>query len=350
MTSRAKFPELWLRYVNDDAQVMVNSLYPWQLDDWRQIEAYFKQGRIPQALLLTGAAGLGKRRLAECFAQALLCHASTPDHPICGECPGCQLFQAQTHPDYFWVGPDEPGKAIGIDKIRQLIVTLSLKPQGPARRIAILSPAEQLNTPSANAFLKCLEEPGERTSFVLISEMPSRLPATIRSRCQTLVCRRPDAQTVGAWLQQQGFNECTDTLLSLCDGSPLKARQYAEFGIMAVYRDCFAEWLSVAKGKQNVVTLVEKWLKLEQLPSTEILVWLLKWLIDLIKLKTAAERDLPDTDYKKALQGVAERLELHGLYRYYDEVLKARQLLATQVNKQLLFEQLLIGWLQLHRS
>ncbi|MBS3965436.1 MAG: DNA polymerase III subunit delta' [Methylomonas sp.] len=325
-----------------------NGLHPWQLDDWQRLRAYLEQDRIPQALLLTGQAGLGKRQLAECYARALLCHARTPDGQACGECQGCRLSAAHTHPDYVLVESDEPGKAIGIDRIRQLIAQLSLKPQSQACRVVIVSPADQLNTASANAFLKCLEEPGERTCFVLISATPSRLPATIRSRCQTWLCRQPDSQVLATWLKQGGFTGSIAALLRLCGGSPIQARHYAEQGIIEVHQSCFADWFGIAKGKRDVVTIAENWSKLEQPSASELMAWLIEWLVDLVKLKTAVEREPRDADYENALQDLCPRLELPRLHRYYDQALNARQLLTTQVNKQLLFEQLLIGWLQLH--
>ena len=160
-----------------------SSLYPWLQSYSNRLLDYIRQNKIPQALLLTGNNGLGKRKLAEYYASILLCENLGDNLEACGECQSCKLIASATHPDFLMIEPEEPGKAIGINVIRGLITRLSLKPQFNGQRIIIIDAADHLNNAAANAFLKCLEEPNERTSFVLIAEKPSLLPITIRSRC-----------------------------------------------------------------------------------------------------------------------------------------------------------------------
>lgn len=325
------------------------SFYPWQQAIWQHLAGYIEQQRIPQALLLTGVAGLGKRHLAEVYAASLLCQARGANGQACGSCAGCKLYQAQTHPDYLTMEPDEPGKAIGIDKVRQLIVKLALKPQYEAYRLVIFQPADALNTSSANAFLKCLEEPGERTSFILISDQPSKLPATIRSRCQKIHFERPDNQVVGDWLRQQGIKDDIDKLLRMAQGAPLLAKHYAEHQFIPIRRECFEAWRQVADGKGNLLAVAEQWQKQEAIDLSVLLAWIAGWLADMVKLAHGIDgADLENPDFKKSLQALAERLEFKRLYQYYDTVLNCRSQLATQINKQLLTERLLIDWSQLN--
>lgn len=330
-------------------QSSFSTIYPWQQALWQHLIGYIQQQRIPQALLITGVAGVGKRHLADVFANSLMCQSPLDDHSACGHCHSCKLWAAQTHSDFLLVEPDEPGKAIGIDKIRQLIVKLALKPQFEAYRVVIISPADQMNTASANAFLKCLEEPTERTCLILLSEKPSRLPATIRSRCQTLHCASPDSEIAGQWLQQQGVAENIDLLLSLAQGAPLVAKRYADQEFLALRLSYFDTWLEIAEGKQNPVTTAEQWQKPGGLDLPVLFKWMLDWITDLIKSAYQVESiHLHNPDQKKSLQAVAERLELKSLYRLYDSLLSAQAQLDTQINKQLLLEQLLITWSQLN--
>lgn len=329
--------------------MMSSDVYPWQQAVWRHLLGYVELQRIPQALLVTGQAGLGKRHLAVAYARALMCHTPSNDYAACGECHSCKLFAAQTHPDFLLVEPDESGKAIGIDKIRQLIVKLALKPQFDTQRVVIVSPADSLNNASANAFLKCLEEPTARTCLILLTEKPSRLPATIRSRCQVVPCEVPDRNLAGQWLRQQGAGENSDMLLSLSQGAPLLAREYAQQNLMAVRQDYFSAWVEVAEGKKNLVALAEQWQKPAALDLQVLLTWMLGWVADLIKSCCQIDADqLRNPDMKKPLQALAKRLELKRLYPFYDSLLIARSQLSTPINKQLLLERILISWSQLN--
>lgn len=325
------------------------SVYPWQEALWRHLLGYVEQQRIPQALLITGSAGLGKRHLAEVFARSVMCHAPLANHSACGQCHSCKLFEANTHTDFLMLEPEEPGKSIGIDKIRQLIVKLALKPQFERYRVVIVTPADQLNSASANAFLKCLEEPTERTCLILLTDKPSRLPATIRSRCQTIHCQPPHKSVSAQWLRQQGVTENVDVLLNLALGAPLVAKDFAERDLPALRQEYFDSWLQIAEGKGNLVQIAEQWQKAERLELAVVLSWLLNWVADIIKAAHRADADLlHNPDMKKTLQALADRLELRCLYQFYDSLLKAYAQLNTQINKQLMLEQILINWSQLN--
>ena len=324
-------------------------VYPWLQSTWEHLQGYIRQQRIPQALLISGAPGIGKRFLAETFSRSLMCHSPLPDYSACGQCHSCRLFAAQTHTDFLCLEPDEPGKAIGIDKIRQLIVKLALKPQFETYRVVIITPADQMNIASANAFLKCLEEPTERTCLILLTEKPSRLPATIRSRCQAIQCRVPTKQVARQWLVEQGVSENIDTLLNLARGAPLVAKLYADQSIVGLRQSYFDAWVQMTEGKTNPVEVAEKWQKSDLLDLSTVLRWMIDWVLDIIKIKYLADLDqLHNPDMKKSLQGFAERLELKGLYRFYDDLLTAYSQLDTQINKQLMLEQILIDWSQLN--
>ena len=71
---------------------------PWHQDTMAQLLDQHQQGRLPHALLISGARGIGKLRLAESLAQTLLCEKPAGGLP-CGQCQGCQLSTAGTHPD-----------------------------------------------------------------------------------------------------------------------------------------------------------------------------------------------------------------------------------------------------------
>lgn len=322
---------------------------PWLQHNWSQLAGYIAQDRVPQALLISGNKGLGKQPLAETYATALLCDLPQADGMACGQCQSCLLFKAETHPDYIVIEPEEPGKSIGIGVIRQLTAKLSLKPQFDNYRVVIINPADNLNAASANAFLKFLEEPTERTCLVLITEKPAKLPATIRSRCQKMQLSAPTDDVLVSWLQQQGIEKDTDILLHLSQGSPLLAKQLAESTLLQLRAECFSNWLKFTQAKLNFVELAEQWNKLEKAEIEFLLFWLISWVADMVKLGFGGQSvNLLNPDLASNLQELRQRLDLTNIYKYYDFLLLGHKRLDTQINKQLMFEEILIKWSELN--
>lgn len=317
-------------------------ILPWQHQEWQYLQRYIVQKRIPQALLITGTNGLGKRQLADQFARVLLCGQSDAHGIACGQCQSCLLFNAKTHPDLIYVEQEEIGKKITIAQIRSLNTALTLKPQFDSYRVVIVNPAEQMNNAAANAFLKCLEEPTERTSIILITATPSRLPATIRSRCQKLSISTPDTATLHAWLKHNNIHNDLEILGKLTRNAPLLALQVATENHIASRLACFASWLAIAKHQNHPVIVAEQWLAL---PDTALLFWLTSWVMDLIKCVHQVQAEhLYNADLTKPLQELARQLKLTDLYALYDLLLTSHKQLHTQINKQLLLEEILITW------
>jgi DNA polymerase-3 subunit delta' len=202
---------------------------------------------MPHALLIHGAQGIGKLRLAERFAQSLLCEAVDAAGEPCGECAGCRWLGAGSHPDCRWVEPEalarqpasmaeadetaparaaKPSLEIKVDQVRALDDFLNLKSHRGGTRVALIHPAEAMNANAANALLKGLEEPPGRAMFVLVSHRPARLLATLRSRCVAVPVPNPDAAASLAWLESQGARDAA-SWLAYASGSPLRALQYA---------------------------------------------------------------------------------------------------------------------------
>ncbi len=327
----------------------MNKSLPWLQESWSQLSHYLNQNRIPQALLIVGNKGFGKQQLAQNYSQALLCMDALPNGLFCGKCQACTLFKAATHPDYSVIEPEETGKAIGISVIRQLTGKLALKPQFERHRVVVINPADSLNNASANAFLKYLEEPTERTCLILITDKPSKLPATIRSRCQKLVISLPDSERVKIWLKQQGITETPDLLLNLSQGSPLLAKQLAEGEILKLRMQCFTDWLGLTATAENLITLAEQWSKLDRDALDLLLFWLISWVEDMIKLAYDKQSvRLINLDLIKHLQESVKKLDLKAVYKYYDFLLLSQQRFNTQLNKQLMLEEILIQWLKLN--
>src|SRR5580698_440088 len=182
------------------------------------LRGMFQRGRVPSAMLFTGAQGIGKFTLARMFAQAANCERLEDD--FCGECAACEkiarladpapLIEAgleqrgesadaatvertplilETHPDVWLIVPDPvrlrtpvARPMIRVGQLRAVQRAAYFKPQG-RRRVFILDGADTMRWTDADLFLKILEEPPESATLVLIAPTPDSLLQTIRSRC-----------------------------------------------------------------------------------------------------------------------------------------------------------------------
>ena len=152
-----------------------------------QIQALSNQSCLPHAWLMIGPNQDAKELLAKQLSQWLFCSQAQEHSLACGTCRQCQLFIAETHPDFFHLLPEKEGGTIKVQEIRTLIDYIVGKPQIADKKIVIISPAEAMNLQAANAFLKTLEEPADNTYIFLLTQQVHALLPTIVSRCQQLM-------------------------------------------------------------------------------------------------------------------------------------------------------------------
>jgi len=222
-----------------------------------QLSRAVADDRLPQVLLVTGPAGVGKQRLALWLGQLLLCRK--PGTEPCGECPGCRQVLGLAHPDLHWFVPvprpkageadkqiDEvsilleaamaerresglwnapDGMAIhGVAAARLLQRHASLTPVAGGWRVFIIGHAERLvpqasSPEAANALLKLLEEPPGRSLFVLTTVEPGLLLDTIRSRATPIRLGRLGDDEVRAFLEKARPDLATDEVIMRARGS-----------------------------------------------------------------------------------------------------------------------------------
>jgi len=202
---------------------MTLSYYPWQQSQWEDLVDRLNSSTLPHALLLKGPRYLGKLHFAEAFAAFLLCerNSSSPTNSMCGECAGCHLVMAGSHPDLRLIEP-EGSRQIKIEQIREIIEFANQTAQMRGYRVIIIHPAEAMNINSANALLKSLEEPGEKTMLLLVSHQPGSLLPTVRSRCQQLTFHLPDREVAEQWLATTEVQGNHALLLNIAGGSPVR--------------------------------------------------------------------------------------------------------------------------------
>lgn len=321
-------------------------LYPWTEQQWQQLQTRRQQQQLPHALLLSGARGLGKRDFAIALAKSMLCTAPQPDGTACGQCRHCQQFEAGSHPDFYLLEPEEAGKQIKIDQVRQLGQALALVSHQGGYRVAIIHPAENMNLAAANSLLKTLEEPPQNTLLMLVTAQPSQLPATILSRCQKIMFTAPERSNSLAWLKNEhSINEQDASVaLAIARNAPLAALDYAKSEQIELRNTLFRSLVEIAEHEQPALQAMKPWLKLDLF---EPINWLYGWISDLIRARLMPGAQLYNQDLSQDLHNLAQRVDLKGLFGLQDEVNQVLRYPRAPFNPQLVMENLILGWEQL---
>lgn len=312
---------------------------PWLSGPWSVLRRYFLSGRVPQALLLHGPAGVGKGLLAQSFAARLLCTAGEGEF-ACGACVGCRLREAGTHPDFLLVESAEPGKSLKVDMVRDMLASLSLSPQYAHNRVVRLPAADLMNRYAANSLLKTLEEPDLQTRFLLTAEHPGNVPATIRSRCQRVAVPLPPRELTEDWLRRHSPPvDDISARVTVARGAPLHALAL-DASRLAARCGMLQSFAAVAQGEADPVAAAALW---EKFGPDELVSSLIAWLEDLIRLRNAAGAcAINNLDWADALRTLSGRLRLTRLYVCLDLAYRAKRLLSGQANRTLLLEELAI--------
>ena len=136
---------------------------------------------MTHAWLITGPPGSGRSVAAIAFAAALQC---TGEFPGCGQCPGCRTTMARTNGDVSILTTEST--QIRIDEVRQIVLRAQTAPSQGRWRVIVIEDADRMMERTANVLLKAIEEPPERTVWLLCAPSAEDMITTIRSRCRHL--------------------------------------------------------------------------------------------------------------------------------------------------------------------
>ena len=308
---------------------------PWQARAYTQLAAVLDAGRMGHGVLFAGAAGLGKRAVAERLAQRALCRARDADGEPCGTCKSCQLFAAGTHPDYADVSfiLNKEGTRmrteIVIDQIRELSERLALTPQYGGAQVALLEPADAINNAAGNALLKTLEEPHPGRYLWLITAHPARLSATIRSRCQRVEFRLPPRDEAVAWLAAQGHSPAVAAeALDAARGHPGLADAWIRSDGLALRRQVASDLDKLERGTAGALATAQAWVADEHAA---------------LRLSHAADIAL-ERCAASGRSGLTDAGRTRSLAAWFDAANRTRELLRTTVRADLAVTELLLAW------
>ncbi|HEU5456338.1 MAG TPA: DNA polymerase III subunit delta' [Nocardioides sp.] len=156
---------------------------------------------MTHAWLFTGPPGSGRSNAAIAFSAALQCEQGG-----CGECHACHTVLAGTHADVSVIRTEK--LSIGVDEVRDLVRRAALAPAGRRWQVMVVEDADRLTDQACNALLKAIEEPTDRTVWMLCAPTVEDVLQTIRSRCRLVTLSTPTAADVTAFLvRTEGVDE-----------------------------------------------------------------------------------------------------------------------------------------------
>ena len=207
------------------------------------------------AWLLQGPSGIGQYELALALAAAWLCEQPAEEGGVaCGHCPSCHAIEVRTHADLCVLMPEvamqelgwpldekaqadiddkkrKPSREIRVEAMRDAVGFAQRTSARGRGKVVLVYPAERMNTITANALLKTLEEPVGDVRFVLASEAAWQLLPTIRSRCLGFTLPWPETAEAEAWLAAQDVPAAdAAALLRAAGGRPSDALRLARSG------------------------------------------------------------------------------------------------------------------------
>lgn len=252
------------------------------------------ENKIPHAQLFCGPDGVGKFAMAIAYARYLNCTGRKPgDTDACGECPSCRQITSMMHPDIHSVFPiyktSSPKRAISddyikewrrmvsetkyisiegwleeikaensqpqiyVDESQQIIRKLSYKSFESEYKVMIIWLPELMNEQCANKLLKILEEPYEKTIFLLVSNRPDKLLTTILSRTQPIHFKGLPHNLISQTLQER-FSvdaEAADAVTRLSSGSYRRALELMkQTGENKQFFDFFVQMMRLAYARK----------------------------------------------------------------------------------------------------
>src|SRR5580698_2600827 len=218
----------------------------------------YRGGRIPHAFLIAGPKGIGKATLAYRLARFVLAHpdpaapavAKATSLAIDSEHPVARRIAAQAQPDLLILErtPNEKGvlrQHITVDDVRRSVAFFGSTAGEGGWRVAVVDAVDELNRFDANALLKVLEEPPERTLLLLVCHSAARVLPTLRSRCCVMTMRPLEQADVAAALAAAVNKSASDPEIeaaaAAADGSVARALTFLDEDALALRQRALGE-------------------------------------------------------------------------------------------------------------
>lgn len=299
-----------------------------------------KSGRIPHALMFTGIDGVGKRTAALNLAMACNCQNSEDSSGYsCGHCSACVRIADGSHPDVTMIYPE--GGVIKIAAIRELGRVFSMKPFEGRMRVGILVDSHLMNLSAGNALLKILEEPPEKTLFVLTARQNSDSLPTIASRCQNVRFNPVSSSILShALIKRHRFGEDEASIIAAMSGGSF-SRAISMKKTWISRRNWITDELMRLKESpfHLILALSEKLAKNRDI-LFEALEIMLSWFRD-ITVFISEPAKVINRDRLEAIREVSEKYTFENLIHSMNAIRAAQKNIEAKANARLAMDNLL---------
>jgi DNA polymerase-3 subunit delta' len=301
-----------------------------------------KKERLAHAYLFEGGRGTGKSDAAYLLAKSYFCLEAGVKP--CEECRNCKRIESGNHPDVFVIRPD--GQSIKKGQIQALQEEFKKTGVESKKKLYIIFHADQMTANAANSLLKFLEEPNSGTMAILITEQPQKLLNTIVSRCQMLTFKPLPPEAIEMSLIKEGVTDHMASLLSNLTGNMAEALELSRNEEFAEARTKVIKLYEVLTQRRGhaFFYIHDRWMpffkeKDQQELGLDLLLFIYR---DVLSVQAGNDGQVLYRDMKDKIESHALQTTQATVINQIHAVLEAKKRLHSNVNPQVLMEQLVL--------
>ncbi|WP_088810794.1 MULTISPECIES: DNA polymerase III subunit delta' [unclassified Listeria] len=322
-------------------QEELRTLQPVVMDLFTQSVA---SNRLSHGYLFAGARGTGKKQMALWLAKSLFCLEQTKESLVCGKCVNCTRIENHNHPDVHFLKPD--GLSIKIDQVRELKMELTKRGMESDKKVLIIEEADKMTLQSANSLLKFIEEPEPGMLLLFLTENQSQILPTIASRLQPVQFKELNFNQLVERLVATGIAEQKARIYASLTGSIDEAMHFEEDEFFADARSAAVKLYEglYHSGPNPLIFIQETWMPLfKEKENLKIGLDLFMLLLrDVLHMALSPEYQLICVGQKDMLKNDALKFSLTKITRDIELILSSKTKLDSNMNPQLLMEQLVL--------
>ncbi|WP_110114654.1 DNA polymerase III subunit delta' [Bacillus sp. CGMCC 1.16541] len=301
------------------------------------------KNRVAHAYILEGSKGTGKKETSLLFAKALFCQ-QLDDYKPCNRCINCRRIDSSNHPDVHFIEPS--GLSIKKEQVQYLQSEFTKTGVESNQKLYIVEHIDKMTVSAANSLLKFLEEPGDGTYAILLTEQIHKLLDTIISRCQVISFQALTPESLEQKLIDNDVPESTASILSHLTNSLDEAFQLSEDEWFGLARKLVIQLYEVltTRPQQALLFIHEQWMshfiEKEQVQVGLNLLMLLYR--DVLTIQVGQEARIVYRHKQEELKMQALQMTQNKAIYQLEVIMKAKNKLNSNMNIQLLMEQLVL--------